>query len=32
MPRDGELLHDPAFGTTKSFDEYWDEIAHPGRD
>jgi len=24
--------NDPAFGGTKSFDEYWDEIAHPGKD
>jgi len=24
--------NDPAFGGTKSFDEYWEEIAHPGKD
>ena len=24
--------NDPAFGTTKTFDEYWDQIAHPGRE
>jgi hypothetical protein len=24
--------NDPAFGTTKTFEEYWVEIAHPGRE